>query len=324
MQTTVAGNYPKIPNRPRPARLRNAINKRDRAEMSDEELALVYDEVTIEVIQEQIEAGIDVITDGQVRWDDDQTYIMRRLKGVEIGSLERYMDTNTYYRQPEIRGPVAWQAPFLVRDFEFAQANSSRPVKAIITGPYTLAALALDKHYGSREKLALALAAELRNEVQALAAAGARCIQVNDPAICQNKDDISIVARALGLMLEGVDAETGVYTWFGDASGILPALLDTPAAVIGLDFVSGKGNWEAVQSTRFEKKLGFGIVDGRNTRLETPEEVAAAVKRVTEFVPAERLYVNPSCGLEYVPRETAFEKLRNLVEGARLVAAVPA
>jgi len=324
MQTTVVGNYPKIPNRPRPARLRIAINRRDRGEITNEELERIQDEVTIEVIQEQVQAGVDVITDGQIRWDDDQTYIARRLKGIQIGSLERYMDTNTYYRQPEVTGPIAWEAPILVRDFLFARDNSPRPVKAIVTGPYTLAALSLDKHYGGRDKLAIAFAEALRNEVQALAAAGADRIQVNDPAIVHNKDDIGTAVKALTLMLDGVSAETGVYTWFGDAAGVLGALLDTPADVIGLDFVAGPRNWDALKGVRFEKKLGFGVVDGRNTRLETPQQVAEAIKRVSEHVPQDRLYVNPSCGLEYVPRETAFEKLKRMVEGARLVSPVPA
>src|SRR5947208_1499899 len=317
MQTTVVGNYPKIPNRPRHARLRVAINRRDRGEMSNEELARIEDDVTVEVIEEQVEAGVDIVTDGQVRWDDDQTYLMRGFKGVEIGSLERYLDTNTYYRQPEITGPVAWREPILVRDYRFAAENSAKPVKAIITGPYTLAALSLDNHYGSREKLALALAEELRNEVQALAEAGAPIIQVNDPVIVFNKDDIEIFSRALTRMLNGVQVETAVYTWFGSAAQILPALLDLPVATIGLDFVSGRENWEAVKSVRFDKKLGAGIVDGRNTRIESLEQIEESIRRLSESVPPADIYVNPSCGLEYLPRETAFEKLKRMVEGAR-------
>src|SRR5688572_27121657 len=106
MQTTVVGNYPKIPNRPRPGRYRNALNKRDRGEITNEELAQVADEVTIEVIQEQIDAGVDIVTDGQVRWDDDQTYVARNFGGVKIGALQRYLDTNTYFRETEIVGDV--------------------------------------------------------------------------------------------------------------------------------------------------------------------------------------------------------------------------
>ena len=323
MKTSVVGNYPKIPNKPRPARLRNAINKRDRGDLSNEELDRVYDEVTTEVIQEQIDAGIDIVTDGQVHWDDDQTYIARGLKGIEIGSLERYMDTNTYYRQPEIVADVGWEQPITVRDFEFAREHSSKPVKAIVTGPYTLAALSLDKHYNNREKLVLALAEALRNEVRALTEAGAPHIQVNDPMIVKAGDEAALAAKALTTMLDGISAETGVYTWFGSAAGVLPALLDTPADVIGLDFASAPGNWDAVKSG-FSKKLGFGFVDGRNTRLETPEQVSDAVKRISDIVSQDRLYVNPSCGLEYLPRETAFDKLKNMVEGARRAEGVPA
>jgi len=317
MQTTAVGNYPKIPNRPRPARLRQAINRRDRGEITGEELARIQDEVTIEVVGEQIEAGLDVITDGQVRWDDDQTYVMRALGGVEIGSLERYLDTNTYYRRPEVTGAVSWREPILVRDYRFAAENSSKPVKAIVTGPYTLAALSLDKHYGSREKLAMALAEELRNEVQALAQAGAPIIQVNDPVIVFHKEDIDLFCRALTRMVDGVQAETALYTWFGSADGILPALLGLPVDTLGLDFVSGRDNWEALKSVRFGKKLGAGIVDGRNTRIESLEQIEESIRRLSEFVSADRIYVNPSCGLEYLPREIAFEKLKRMVEGAR-------
>ena len=322
MQTTVVGNYPKIPNRPRPARLRQAINRRDRGEITNEELARIEDEVTIEVIEEQAEAGVDIISDGQVRWDDDQTHIMRGLGNVEIGALQRYLDTNTYYREAEIAGAVSWREPILVRDYRFAAENSPKPVKAVITGPYTLATLAVDKHYGSREKLAMALAEELRNEVQALAQAGASMIQVNDPVIVFNKGDIDLFCRALTRMLDGVQAETALYTWFGSADGILPALLDLPVDTIGLDFVSGRDNWEAVKSVSFSKRLGAGIVDGRNTRIESLEQIEESIRRLSEVVPPDKIYVNPSCGLEYLPREVAFEKLKIMVQGARLAEGV--
>ena len=325
MQTTVVGNYPKIPNRPRPARLRNAINKRDRGDLSDPELEQVKNEVTVEAVAEQIEAGIDIVTDGQLRWDDDQTYVARNFQNVEVGSLQRYLDTNTYFRQPEVSGPVAFQKATLAPDWEFAQKNSSKPVKAIIPGPYTLAALSLDKHYNSREKLALAYAEALRPEVDALVAAGCKHVQVNDPVIVFNKDDYRFFHNAITKLLDGVTgAETGVYTWFSDCAGILPQMLELPADVIGLDFAWGPANWDALKAVSFNKKLGLGVIDARNTRLETAEAVADAIKRAGEFVPPERLYVNPSCGLEYVPRETAFEKLKVLAEGARLGEGVPA
>ncbi|MEO8457345.1 MAG: uroporphyrinogen decarboxylase family protein [Chloroflexota bacterium] len=325
MQTTVVGNYPKIPNKPRPARLRNAINKRDRGGLTDEELEAVRNEVTIEVINEQIEAGIDIITDGQCRWDDDQTYVARNMRGVKIGALQRYLDTNTYYRETEITGDVGPASEsVLARDWKFAQENSSKPVKAIVPGPFTLAVNSNDKHYNSREKLTMAFAAALRAEVDALVAAGCKHIQVNDPVIVFNKGDYGIFAKAIGKVLDGVSgAETGLYTWFGDCSGILDKMQELPVDVIGLDFRAQK-NWDALKATKFTKKLGAGVIDGRNTRLEPASEVADALKRITASVPAERVYVNPSCGLEYVPRETAFDKLKVLTEAARLGEGVPA
>jgi len=325
MQTTVVGNYPKIPNRPRPARYRNALNKRDRGEMTNEELAQVGDEVTIEVINEQIEAGIDIVTDGQIRWDDDQTYVARNFAGIEIGALQRYMDTNTYYREPEVTGAITFKSPTLAQAWQFAQRNSSKPVKAIVPGPYTLAALSLDKHYHSREMLALAYADALRPEIDALVAGGCKHIQVNDPMIVFNKDDYRFFHAAITKLMDGVSgAETAVYTWFSDCARILPQMLELPVDVIGLDFVWGRANWDALKAVSFSKTLGLGVVDARNTRLETAEAVADAIKRASDLVPPERLYVNPSCGLEYVPRETAFEKLKVLVQGARMAEGVPA
>ncbi len=315
MLTTVVGNYPKIPNRPHPARLRQAIARLDRGEITPKQLAQVADEVTIEVIQQQVEAGVDLITDGQIRWDDDQTYIMRQLANVEIGGLIRYFDTNTYYRQPHIVGPVSWQEPILVREYQFAVGHSSRPIKAVLTGPYTLASLSLNSHHGSQTDLMLALATALNQEARALANAGAPVIQINEPAIVHHKGDIGMFSEAMERLLDGIQSETALYTWFGNATGILEQLLALPVDTIGLDFASAPANWDALNEAPFEKKLGFGIIDARNTRLESLDQTAEAIRRVTAFVPAERLYVNPSCGLEYLPREEAAQKLKRMVDG---------
>src|SRR5688572_24962840 len=155
MQVTVVGNYPKIPNLPRPARLRNALARLDRGEITPEQLAKVEDEVTIEVIREQEEAGIDLVTDGQVRWLDEQTYLMGRLDGVSLNGLIRFFDTNTYYRQPVIEGSISWREPIMLRDYRFARDNASRPLKPVLTGPYTLARLSQNQNGGSLEAVAM-------------------------------------------------------------------------------------------------------------------------------------------------------------------------
>ena len=318
MLTTVVGNYPKIPDRPRPPKLRSAIARFDRGEIAADELRRVEDEVTAEVIQEQAQAGLDIITDGQIRWEDDQTYFARRMDGFSISGLIRYFDTNTYYRQPVVEGPVRWSASGGVGgDYEFAAIQSPVPVKAAVTGPYTLAVLSANHHYGSLRDLVLALANELRNEVLALERAGAPVIQVNEPAILQHKEDFPLVRQALEAMMDGVKAEAHLYTWFGDVGGLYPQILELPFAAIGLDFVKGPANWDVIAGQPFTKKLGLGIIDARNTMLESVEEIVGAARRASAIVSPDMTYVNPSCGLEYVPREVAQAKLARMVEGVR-------
>jgi 5-methyltetrahydropteroyltriglutamate--homocysteine methyltransferase len=315
---TVVGSYPKIPNRPRPARLRIAINRFDRGEITEAELARVADEVTVEVIQEQVNAGLDLITDGQIRWEDEQTYIARELTNVSINGLIRWFDTNMYYRQPVIEGAVAWQWPITVRDYRFAVEHSPKPVKPVLTGPYTLALLSKDTHYGALEPLVRDLAAALNREARALQDAGARLIQFNEPALVRRKDGFSVFAKACPVLLDGVTAETALYTYFGDVDGIYPAILDLPFDVVGLDFVEGARNWEVIRRTPFTKKLAAGIVDARNTRMETVDQIIDRIRTLRDAgIDIASMHVNPTSGLEFLPREVAEAKLRRLVEGVR-------
>jgi len=317
MLTTVVGSYPKIPNRPRPARLRAAIARFERGEIGQDELRRVQDEVTIEVIQEQVEAGIDIVSDGQIRWEDDQTYFARGMDGFTVDGLIRYFDTNTYYRQPVVTGAVQWRQPITAEDYRFAAAHSPRPVKALVTGPYTLAALSANEHYGSFGDLVLALAQELRQEVLALEKAGVTIIQVNEPAILKHKEDFPLLRQALERMMEGVLVEAHLYTWFGDIEGLFPHILELPFSGIGLDFVIGPANYDIISRAPFTKNLGLGIIDARNTRLDTVDDIVDRIRRVSDVVPLESLYVNPSCGLAYLPREVAEAKLTRMVEGVR-------
>lgn len=317
MIATVVGSYPKIPNKPRPARLRNAINKLDRGDITREELDQVADEVTIEVLQEQADAGLDLVTDGQIRWEDEQTYLARSLNGISINGLIRWFDTNMYYRQPVIEQDVSWKEPVTVRDYTFATEHSSKPVKAVLTGPYTLARLSIDEHYGSVEKLASAYAEALSQEAKALQDAGAAFIQFNEPAALQHKDDYTTFANACSRVADGLTAETGLHLYFGDADGIYPQVLDLPFDLIGLDFVMGPKNEGLLHRSPFTKKLGLGIIDARNTRLEQPEAIAERIKALGDGVDPDNIHVSPSAGLEFLPREVAQEKLRLLADGVR-------
>lgn len=317
MIATVVGSYPKIPNKPRPARLRDAINKLDRGEITPEELAQIAGDVTVEVLQEQADAGLDLVTDGQIRWDDEQTYLARGLDGISIGGLVRWFDTNMYYHQPAIDADISWREPITVRDYSFAVEHSPKPVKAVLTGPYTLARLSVDHHYQSVDALVLAFAEALSQEAKALQDAGASLIQINEPAILQFKDDYTAFAAACSRVTDGLTAETALYLYFGDAEGIYPQILDLPFDLIGLDFVMGPQNEALLKRSPFTKKLGLGIVDARNTRLESPDDIAGKIRALGSGIDPDRIHVSPSAGLEFLPREVAQEKLRRLAKGVR-------
>ena len=320
MITTVIGNYPKIPDLPAPGKWRSAVEKVQKGQLDAAGLRAVEDEVTREAIADQVEAGVDLITDGQIRWEDGQTHFARKLRGFSINGLQRYFDTNVYFREPVAEGPVEWVEPITVEEFTFARTHSARPVKAVVTGPFTLAALSRNAHYPTREAFVAALARALNAELRALAAAGADVIQVDEPALCQHKDAYATFAGAMRTLLEGVTAKTILCTYFGDVAGVYPQLLELPFDVLGLDFVAGHRNWDVIRSAPFTKELQFGLLDARNTRVETTDEITGAVRRLAEIVPPERMMLAPSAGLEFLPHGVARKKLRALVAGARAAA----
>lgn len=320
MITTVIGSYPKIPDLPAPGRWRTAVEKFQKGQLDEAGLRAVEDEVTAEAIADQIASGVDLITDGQIRWEDGQTHFARRLAGFSINGLQRYFDTNVYFREPVAEGPVAWTSPITVPEFVFARDRSPRPVKAVVTGPFTLAKLSRNGYYPSFAAFVEALAAALNAELRALAASGATVIQVDEPALCQFKTEYALFADAMRTLMEGVAAKTVLCTYFGDVGGVYPQILDLPFAVVGLDFVAGHRNWEVVRTAPFTRELQFGLLDARNTRIESIQEIVAAVRRMSEIVPADRMMLAPSCGLEFLPRGVARKKLRALVDGARAAA----
>ena len=317
MITTVVGNYPKISPDAKAPNLRTAINRYDVGRITAEDLRSVEEETTKEVIQEQADAGIELVTDGHIRWDDGQTYFAKGIEGFTINGLIRYFDTNTYYRHPVPEKKLKRQSAIAVGDLEFAKANSPRPVKAVITGPYTLARLSQLGCYSDLRSLVMELVPILNQEALALQQAGASVIQFDEPALLRHKEDFSLFAEAIEGATKGITVRTALYTYFADVSGIHSRLFQLPVDVIGLDFVAGPGNYDLIGDFPKDKMLGAGIVDARNTRLETVDEVVSAIKRIGQGVSLDRLYVNPSCGLDFLPRPSARAKLARLVEGAK-------
>lgn len=320
MITTVIGNYPKIPDLPSPGKWRSAVEKFQKGQIDQAALRQVEDEVTVEAIRDQVDAGVDLITDGQIRWEDGQTYFARRLRGFSIDGLQRYFDTNVYFREPVAEGEIAWVEPISVRDFQFAREHSAKPVKPVVTGPFTLAMLSRNAQYRSARDFVLALAHALNEELYALQAAGAEIIQVDEPALCRHKREYPLFAEAMIVLARGIRAKKVLCTYFGDLSGLYPKILELPFEVIGLDFVAGHRNWDVVRQAPFTKELMFGILDARNTRLESMDEIVGGIRRISEVVSPDRLMIAPTAGLEFLPHGVARRKLQALVDGTQAAA----
>ncbi|CAN5768019.1 methylcobamide--CoM methyltransferase [soil metagenome] len=315
--TTVVGSYPKPPEEGQPFLLRKTLHAVERGEASGEDVVRAQEELTRAIISEQEGAGIGVITDGQVRWDDLLSPWARNIAGFEIGGLLRFFDNNVYYRRPVCTGEIEWRGPSSVEAWSFADSVATRPVKAVIPGPVTFARLSVDEHYGDYEAFVLALALVLAQEAFELEAAGARHIQIDEPSLVDAPDDLELAARALDLVTGELEqVEVTLATYFGDAKRLGADLFSLPVTTFALYLVSGPANWELVDELPHGKKLQSGIVNARNTRLEGEPELSRDIDHLAKKVGAERLMVAPSCGLEFLPRENARRKLERLAAAA--------
>jgi 5-methyltetrahydropteroyltriglutamate--homocysteine methyltransferase len=320
IDTTVVGSYPKPPDEGRPFVLRRKLHAAERGDATEADVRKAEDDLVREVIREQEDAGVAFVTDGHVRWDDLLTPFARHMAGFELGGLLRWFDNNVYYRRPVCVGPVEWRGPASVGAYRFAASVAKRPVKAVVPGPVTFARLSVDDHYGDHERFVLAIARVLAQECFELEAAGARHVQIDEPALLEAPEDLSLAARAIALLKEELRAvETTLATYFGDAKRLGSSLFQVPVDRFGFDLVAGPENRELIRSAPPGTKIQAGVVDARNTRLETPDDLKRSLAELVASVGGEHLRVSPSAGLEYLPRENARAKLQRLCDIARKV-----
>jgi 5-methyltetrahydropteroyltriglutamate--homocysteine methyltransferase len=317
LRTTVVGNYPKITEDKTQPNLRRARNRFDQKKMTAEELERAYQDTIKRVIGEQEEAGVDVITDGQIRWDDLVTPFAQNARGMEIGGLLRFFDNNVYYRRPVVKSRVSFGDHSVVEQFKFAKSNSKREVKAVIPGAFTLAKLSLDEFYHDEEELVLDLADILHEEAESLSEEGAKIIQIDEPSLCSHPDRLKLVHEALKVIIEGIDAKFALYLYFGSIKKLIPNLFDLPVDIIGVDVVSKRENLDLFLESNGRKQIGLGCVDARNTMMEKQSDLLALFEKVAKRTSVEKIWVNPSCGLEFLPHAEAQKKLKNMVEAAR-------
>ena len=316
---TPVSHYPKIGDTLEEQLLRRSLTQFDRKEIDEAELEHVKDTVTRQVIEEQVEAGMEIVTDGQIRWNDPLTYLARKIQGFKITGLLRYFDTNTFYRQPICEKELAAPESLVVKDFQFANTVGSTPVKVLLTGPYTFAKLSQNLHYGSFEEFASRIAVIFGEEAKRLAQVGATLIQFDEPALLQHKNEIALFKKIWGklghLLPEGV--EIILFFNYGNLQGLYPEIQELPFTTLGLDLATAPENWKVLEKSPLTKKLLAGIVDARNTKLETEEELQERLEKLLHLVSAENISVSPNYGLEFLPRSVAKKKLSNLSKVVR-------
>lgn len=313
--TASMGSYPRVGDGPGGMRLREGYRKWEIGEISDEELEEIYQDYTEEVIEEQEKSGLDVVTDGQLRWYDPLSRFAKEIEGCEIDGLLRYFDTNFYFRQPVVMGKLEWSGPIVADEFRKAKEFVSSTLKPVVTGPYTLARLSINEQYSDLFEMALEYAEVISKEIEELVDAGAEEIQVDEPAILQNREDYSIFSKAFQTLagLKG-NSQLDLCLYFGDSAPLYDRLQELPADLIAFDFTYTTDLCDRIMERGSEKTLGLGLINARNTKMEEPEDVIPILESIVPKLDTERIYLNPTTGLEYLPRERAQEKLENMVK----------
>lgn len=313
LETTTVGSFPK-PDYLQKARTQNAAGKLSEAELHELELR-----ATREVIKEQEEVGIDILVHGEMERGDMTTYFAEKLVGMGISDLVRSYG-NRYYRKPIVADALKRPTPMTVEMFKFAQSLTDRPVKGMLTGPYTMCDWSFNTYYETRREVVMAFARLLHDEVKDLETAGARYIQIDEPAISTRPEELPLAIEAMAIVTSGIKAKTISHICYGDFRTIYPLILELPVDQLDLEFAnSGYANLDIFRTPKFTKEIAYGVLDIHSHRIETIEEIVIGIKKGIEVFDVERMTIDPDCGLKTRTTEESFAKLRNMVAAVRQV-----
>jgi len=310
LRTTTVGSFAK------PDYLQRARNRHSAGKVTAKELDGLTRQATKEVVEVQKELGLDVFVHGEMERGDMVGYFGENLPGMRPGELVRSYG-NRYYHKPVIASEVRWDAPVTVDLWRYAQSLTDKPMKGMLTGPYTIVEWSFDEHYGSRREAVLAMARAIHHEAEALAKAGAKYIQVDEPAIhTRPGEDFDLAVEAMGVVVKGVSAEFHTHICYGDVPKIYPGMLRLPVTQIHLAFKNA--NFELLHLLEADpwdskKELGLGVLDVHDHHVESVEEVKEGIKHALRLVPADRLWIEPDCGLKTRTPEEVRKKLRVMV-----------
>jgi 5-methyltetrahydropteroyltriglutamate--homocysteine methyltransferase len=329
------GSYPRVGDSPDLQLLQRTIAALDRGERTTADLLDAQNTVTRGAIADQVKAGLDIVTDGQIRWNDPISYLAAKLDNIELQGSIPFFDTERFCRQPLFTGAPLRRGNLVVAEYSFARnalghlptpANKAGKlaIKPVLTGPYTLAKFSLSgrTENGSAgtpatlEARAIAYGEILAPEIEALSQCGAEMIQIDEPAILRSPGEWAIFERALQPLLQARDKaqktnrrlELALYVYFDDCAPLYEKLLALPIDILGVDFVSSPKLGDTIMAIGSSKPLALGLLDGRNEQMEQTADLARLVQRLFPRIEGGRVYLGTSCGLEYLTSATALAK----------------
>ncbi len=333
LPTTVVGSYPQPHWLIDRANLRGRLPPRVRAReiwrVSEEFLEEAQDDATLLAIRDMERAGIDIISDGEMRRESYSNRFATALSGIDIEKPGSALDRTGHANPvPRVAGPVRRTRPVEVRDVEFLRRNTDRAIKITLPGPFTMAQQAQNDHYADDAALALDYAAAVNEEIRDLKAAGADVIQLDEPYLQARPEKArQYGVRAINRALAGIAGPTAIHLCFGyahvvhqrpGAYSFLAELADCSADQISIETAQSNLDLSALRALA-GKSVVLGVISLGDPAVEAPETVAARIRRALAVLPPELIIPAPDCGMKYIDRATAFGKLRALADGAAIV-----
>ncbi len=334
LPTTVVGSYPQPDWLIDRDKLKALVPPRARARelwrIGAPFLEQAQDDATVLAIRDQERAGIDVITDGEMRRESYSNRFACALDGVDADNPATIpaRTPGRFQIVPRVVGPIRRKASVEKRDVEFLRANTDRQIRITLPGPFTLTQQVADEYYKDEQALAMDYAAAVNAEIKELFAAGADVVQLDEPFLEARADKARAFAiPAINRAVDGLSGTTALHLCFGYGSMIktkkntysfLEELADARVQQVSVE-TAQPGLDCSTLAKLANKTVILGVLDLSTETVESAEAVAARIRRALPHVPAERLMVAPDCGLKYLSREAAFGKLKALAAGAALV-----
>ena len=306
--TTSVGSFPKPPE------LQAARNKMLRGELEYNQLEQMEREATAFWIKSQEELGIDILVDGEMDRGDMVTYFSELLDGFTISGLVRSYG-NRYYRKPIVVGPIGRKGPMTLKTWEYAQSLTDKPVKGMLTGPYTIAEWSFNEYYATFEEVVMEVAKVVHEEAIDLERAGAKYIQIDEPAASTRPEEMELVARSMEVVTKGLSAYTLTHICYGDFEAVFDDINSIP--VDNLDIETANSNYsllELFRGRKYDKHLTLGVTDVHSHRIESLDEVKAGIRKALEIFSPAQLFIGPDCGLKTRTTAESIAKLKVMVQ----------